>query len=49
MKLESGTLRIKLVYKATIDGDEREKFDEKSVGKSNCLILIETKKGNRFG
>lgn len=38
-----------LIYKATIDGDVGSKFHQKVDGHKPTMILIETKKGSRFG
>ena len=40
---------IKLIYRATDDGDKSEKLIEKIKNKGPIISLIQTKKGKRFG
>ena len=40
---------LKLIYKATIDGDNSKNFHEKCDGISPILVIIQTKDNYRFG
>jgi hypothetical protein len=40
---------INLLYKASVDGDRALAFHEKCDNAQNTIVLIETKKGKRFG
>ena len=44
-----GRVRIRIEYKSSIHGATVEKFRERSKQHNHQLILIKTKKGNRFG
>ena len=46
---EGKTIKLKLLYKATIDSDKAEVFHKKCDKAKNTLVLIETINGNRFG
>ena len=39
----------KIIYKTSIDGDNIKNFHSNCDGEENVLIIIETKKGNKFG
>ena len=45
----SKNINIKLLYRATIDGDNAEKFHNKVDNINSTLTMIKTKKGLRFG
>ena len=40
---------INLLYKASVDGDKASAFHEKCDEAQNTIVLVETKKGKRFG
>lgn len=42
-------LKLSLLYKATKHGDKINNFDARCHQKGNCLILIKSEYGNRFG
>lgn len=44
-----GKVGMRMVYKATMHGDNVAKFQEKTKINNHNLVLIKTKKGNRFG
>ena len=44
-----GQVGIRILYKATMHGDNVIRFQEKTKSHHHILILIKTKKGNRFG
>ena len=44
-----GKVGMRMVYKATMHGDNVSKFQEKTKINNHNLVLIKTKKGNRFG
>ena len=44
-----GQVGIRILYKATMHGDNVIRFQEKTKMHNHILILIKTKKGNRFG
>ncbi len=44
-----GKVGMRMVYKATMHGDNVIRFQEKTKSHHHILILIKTKKGNRFG
>lgn len=48
-KLSKNTKNFKLLYKASVDGDEAAKFHEKCDNHSNTVIIVQTNTGRRFG
>ena len=48
-KLGKDIKNFKLLYKASIDGDEASKFHEKCDNHSNTVTIVQTNTGRRFG
>ena len=48
-KEEDKQIIINLLYKASADGDKASIFHQKCDGAKSSIILVETKKGKRFG
>ena len=48
-KLQQSIKKIKLLYRATRDGDSSSNFHNICNGKSNTVTFIKTKKGKKFG
>ena len=46
---KNNKIKLSLIYRGTRDGDEAKKFHEKCDKFKNTLIVVETKKGLRFG
>lgn len=48
-EIKNNKIKLSLIYRGTRDGDEAKKFHKKCDKYKNTLIVIETKKGLRFG
>ena len=42
-------LRLRCLYKATVNGDTQSDFDRCCEGQANCFVLVKTRGGSRFG
>ena len=49
IKLKQSIKKIKLLYRATRDGDSASSFHSICNGKSNTVTFIKTKSGKKFG
>ena len=49
IKLKKAIKKVKLLYRATRDGDSASNFHSKCDGKSKTVTFIKTKSGKRFG
>ena len=49
MKMKKDSLKMKQIYKATVNGDKISEFDACCQGKGKCFVLVKSEKGKLFG